>query len=114
VGERGQTLSGGERQRVALARAFLRQPRLLLLDEATSALDALTEAQLRAALDELRQGRTTIVVAHRLATVIAADRIVVLERGQVVENGAPAELLARGRRFAALYHAQQLEIKDQS
>ncbi len=108
VGERGQALSGGERQRLALGRAFLQQPRLLLLDEATSALDALTEAQLRAAIERLRPGRTTVVVAHRLSTIMQADLLLVLDHGQLVETGTPAELIALGGVFSQLYRAQQL------
>jgi ABC-type multidrug transport system fused ATPase/permease subunit len=109
VGERGQTLSGGERQRIAIARAILRKPRLLLLDEATSALDPLTEANLRNAFESLRQGRTTIVIAHRLATIAQADRIVVIDKGQVVEQGSPNDLLDRQGLFYAFYQAQKLD-----
>lgn len=109
VGERGHTFSGGERQRVAIARAVLRNPRLLLLDEATSALDPITEEKLRNALESLRKGRTTIVIAHRLATIARADRIVVIDKGQVVEQGSPNDLLARQGLFHAFYQAQMLE-----
>ena len=105
VGERGATLSGGERQRLALARAILRQPKIILLDEATSSLDALTELRVRQALDNVRVGRTTLVVAHRLTTVLHADRILVVEGGRIVEAGTPDALLAAGGRFAALYEA---------
>ena len=106
VGERGRTLSGGERQRLAIARALLKDPPILILDEATSALDAATERQLQAALDAAMAGRTTFVIAHRLATVRNASRIFVLDRGRVVESGSFDELVARGGHFAALARAQ--------
>lgn len=102
VGERGARLSGGQRQRLAIARAFLKEPSLLLLDEPTSALDAATEAEVQAGLDELMQGRTTLVVAHRLSTVRKANRIVVVEAGVVVEQGTHDELLARGGVYARM------------
>lgn len=106
VGERGASLSGGERQRIALARAFLRDAPILLLDEATSALDAQSEARVQDALARLSEGRTTLVIAHRLATVRAADRILVMDAGRIVESGTHDALLAQGGRYAALARLQ--------
>ena len=106
VGERGQTLSGGERQRLAIARALLEDAPILLLDEATSALDAESEAAVQAALEKLKAGRTTIVIAHRLATVLSADRIVVMDGGRIVETGTHRELVARGGLYARLARLQ--------
>jgi ATP-binding cassette subfamily B protein len=106
LGERGVTLSGGQRQRLAIARAILKDAPILLLDEATSALDAESEALVQGALDTLMQGRTTLVVAHRLATVLGADRILVLDRGRIVEEGKHAELVARNGLYARLARLQ--------
>jgi ABC-type multidrug transport system fused ATPase/permease subunit len=103
VGERGRRLSGGERQRLSIARALYRDAPLLLLDEPTSHLDAENERALRSALDELVKERTVLLIAHRLATVRGCERAVVLERGRVVEEGPPEELLAANGRFAALF-----------
>jgi ATP-binding cassette, subfamily B, bacterial len=106
VGERGAQLSGGQRQRVAIARAFLKDAPVLILDEATSHLDAISEAQVREALERLARDRTTLVIAHRLSTVRDADAIVVLEDGRIVETGRHAELLARGNLYAHLVARQ--------
>ena len=97
VGERGLKLSGGEKQRVAIARTILKNPPILLLDEATSALDTGTEREIQGALSEVSRGRTTLVIAHRLSTVIDADEILVLDHGQIIERGRHAELLAHER-----------------
>ena len=102
LGERGVRLSGGQRQRIAIARALLRNPPLLLLDEATSALDAESERAVQAAIERAMQSRTTIVIAHRLSTIVGADRIVVLDRGRIVEVGAHAGLIERGGLYARL------------
>lgn len=102
VGARGHRFSGGEQQRLAIARTVLRNPPILVLDEATSALDNTTEAQVQRALDRLAENRTTVLIAHRLDTVMGADRIVVLDRGRIIESGAPAELIASDGAFAAL------------
>ena len=108
VGERGRALSGGERQRVSVARALLKNPPILILDEATSALDAKTETKLQAALEEVMKNRTTFVIAHRLATIRHASRILVFEGGHIVETGTFEELVARGEKFAELARAQFL------
>jgi ATP-binding cassette subfamily B protein len=102
LGDRGVRLSGGQRQRIAIARAMLKNAPLLLLDEATSALDAQSEQMVQAALDQAMQGRTTLVIAHRLATVQRADLIWVLDHGKLVEQGTHAELVANGGLYASL------------
>jgi ATP-binding cassette subfamily B protein len=106
VGERGVTLSGGQRQRIAIARAILRDAPLLLLDEATSALDAESETLVQEALGRLMEGRTTLVIAHRLATILNCDRILVMDGGRVVEEGTHASLAAAGGLYARLADLQ--------
>jgi len=107
VGERGLKLSGGEKQRVAIARMVLKDPSILILDEATSALDSRTEQLIQAALRRLSAGRTTLIIAHRLSTVVDADEILVLDQGRVVERGRHALLLAQNGRYAAMWRRQQ-------
>jgi ATP-binding cassette subfamily B protein len=112
IGERGRSLSGGERQRLSIARALLKNPPILILDEATSALDAATERKLQLALDEVMKGRTTFVIAHRLATIRNADRILVFDQGRIVETGSFDELVATGGRFAELARAQFMASEE--
>ena len=106
IGERGIKLSGGQKQRLSIARVFLKNPAILILDEATSALDNTTEALIQNALDELCQGRTTIVVAHRLSTIKNADEIAVITKGRIAEKGSHEELLAQGGIYKGLYESQ--------
>jgi ATP-binding cassette subfamily B protein len=107
VGERGLKLSGGEKQRVAIARTILKGPSILLFDEATSALDTHTEREIQQSLREVSRDRTTLVIAHRLSTVVDADEIIVLEAGQIVERGRHAELLEADGTYAAMWRRQQ-------
>ena len=106
VGERGVMLSGGQKQRVAIAQTLLKDAPILLLDEATSALDAESERLVQLALERLMQGRTTLVIAHRLATIRDADRILVLEKGHLIDQGTHNQLIARGGRYAELAKLQ--------
>ena len=114
VGERGYRLSGGERQRLTIARLLLAQPPVVILDEATSSLDSTSEADVQAALDTALQGRTALVIAHRLSTIIAADQILVVEGGRIVQRGSHDELLAAGGRYAELYRTQFRDEVDTS
>lgn len=108
VGERGTKLSGGQRQRISIARIFLKNPKILILDEATSALDTVTERRIQSSFEKLMKGRTSLVIAHRLATVQNADRIVVIENGRIVESGSGKELAAKGGEYAKLLKTQEL------
>jgi ATP-binding cassette subfamily B protein len=108
VGERGYKLSGGEKQRIAIARVLLKDPRILILDEATSALDTVSERLIQAAFERLMEGRTTIAIAHGLSTILRADRILVYDKGRIVERGTHAELLAAEGLYARLYRQQFL------
>ena len=114
VGERGLKLSGGEKQRVAIARVILKAPRILIFDEATSALDTKTEREIQASLAEVATDRTTLVIAHRLSTVVDADQILVLDHGHIVERGHHRELLARGGVYAAMWARQQQAAQRES
>jgi ATP-binding cassette subfamily B protein len=106
VGERGVKLSGGEKQRVSIARAALKHPRIYVFDEATSSLDSKTEAQILRNLQEISSAHTTLVIAHRLSTVVHADEIVVLEHGTIAESGTHSSLIEQNSRYAALWRAQ--------
>jgi ATP-binding cassette subfamily B protein len=106
VGERGYRLSGGERQRIAIARVILKDPRILVLDEATSHLDSISESLIQEALQRVRRGRSSLVIAHRLSTILAADKILVMSEGRLVQQGSHAELLAQGGLYTTLYETQ--------
>jgi ATP-binding cassette subfamily B protein len=106
VGERGYRLSGGERQRIAIARVILKDPQILVLDEATSHLDSLSEELIQNALQQVMRGRSSLVIAHRLSTILAADNILVMEDGQLVEQGTHEELLGRNGLYTELYETQ--------
>ena len=114
IGERGVMLSGGQKQRISIARVFLKNPKILILDEATSALDTVTEQRIQASLDELSEGRTTIIIAHRLSTAKNADVIAVVEGEHIVEMGSHSELMAKNGEYAALCRAQQIEKGEES
>ena len=113
VGERGLKLSGGEKQRVAIARTLLKDPPILVLDEATSALDSRTEAAIQETLGDVTARRTTIVIAHRLSTVVDADQIIVLDEGRVAERGTHAQLLRREGLYAEMWNRQQAEREQE-
>lgn len=112
VGERGYRLSGGEKQRIAIARVILKNPRLLVLDEATSNLDSQSEALIQEALGRVQEGRTSVVIAHRLSTILASDLILVMDRGEIVERGTHAELIAQDGLYASLYETQFGGVRD--
>ena len=109
VGERGTLLSGGQKQRLSIARIFLKNPPVLILDEATSALDSITEQQIQKAFSKLSEGRTTLIIAHRLSTIKDADRIILIEDGEIKEAGSHQQLMAKGGLYSRLYDAQSLQ-----
>jgi ATP-binding cassette subfamily B protein len=109
VGERGSTLSGGQKQRIAIARALLLNPRILILDDSTSSVDLQTEHRIQQALDKLMKGRTSFVIAQRISTVLNADQILVLDKGQIVARGRHEELLESSEIYAEIYHSQLME-----
>jgi ATP-binding cassette subfamily B protein len=113
VGERGLKLSGGEKQRVAIARALLKNPRILIFDEATSALDSRAEKAIQAELERISQGRTTLVIAHRLSTVMDADQILVLGQGRIIERGTHGQLLDAKGEYARMWALQQQQAEAQ-
>lgn len=107
VGERGLKLSGGEKQRVAIARTLLKNPSILILDEATSALDSVTEEGIQSALEAISTNRTTLVIAHRLSTIVNADKIIVMDKGKIVEQGKHAQLLRKNGLYKELWEQQK-------
>jgi ATP-binding cassette subfamily B protein len=107
VGERGLKLSGGEKQRVAIARTLLKNPAILILDEATSALDSVTEEGIQSALEAVSANRTTLVIAHRLSTIVNADKIIVMDKGKIVEQGKHTQLLKKNRLYKELWEQQK-------
>lgn len=113
VGERGFRLSGGEKQRLAIARALLKDPKILILDEATSSLDATSEYLIQQALEKLLQGRTSVIIAHRLSTILGADKIVVLDKGRIVQSGTHSELMEQGGLYSTLYHQQFAKVMEE-
>ena len=113
VGERGFRLSGGEKQRLAIARALLKDPKILILDEATSSLDATSEYLIQQALEKLLQGRTSLIIAHRLSTILGADKIIVVDKGRIVQSGTHAELMGQGGLYATLYHQQFAKVMEE-
>ncbi|MBV6490073.1 MAG: Multidrug resistance ABC transporter ATP-binding/permease protein BmrA [Fimbriimonadaceae bacterium] len=113
VGERGVRLSGGEIQRIAIARALVRQPKVLILDEATSNLDSESERAVQSALQDVMHGRTTLIIAHRLSTAARADRILVLRKGEVVEQGSHSELLSQGGVYSSMYRTYSSGVIDE-
>jgi len=113
VGERGYKLSGGEKQRIAIARVILKNPRILILDEATSALDTHSERLIQSALESLMAGRTTLAIAHRLSTILAADVILVVDKGEIVERGTHHELLELNGLYAQLYNEQFSQLSNE-
>ncbi len=114
LGDRGVNISGGQRQRIAIARAILKDPRILVLDEATSALDTESERVVQEALNRLMVGRTSIIIAHRLSTIKNADRILVLDKGKLAEDGTHEELMAKNGLYAHLYQIQYRTNKEES
>ena len=112
VGERGTRLSGGQKQRLSIARIFLKNPRILILDEATSALDTITERSIQKSFDELSKDRTCLIIAHRLATVQNADRIILVDDGRIAEEGTHDELMKLDGRYAKLFNTQRLDYSS--